>query len=72
MTFDAAVEFIGLWAWDMPDVDPQEVLDDLAAAYRAASKRLHPDVDGGDAALFRRLTDARDLVQAAASAGARA
>jgi hypothetical protein len=68
LTFDAAVAFIGLWAWDMPDVDSQEVVDDLAGAYRLASKRLHPDVDGGDPALFRRLTDARDLIRQAAPA----
>jgi hypothetical protein len=34
----------------------------VTAAYRAAARRLHPDV-GGDPALFRRLIEARDLLE---------
>lgn len=32
------------------------------SAYKFASKRHHPDRDGGDAELFRRATEARDVV----------
>lgn len=35
----------------------------VAEAYRQAAKRLHPDA-GGDAAAFRRATEARDLLAA--------
>lgn len=62
MSVDDAVIFIGTWAWDHPYVNPHEVIDDLDAAYRAAAKRLHPDT-GGDPALFRRLSEARDLLR---------
>jgi hypothetical protein len=59
MTVDDAVRFLhehapGVeWDWDQPD--------QVARAYRAAAARLHPDA-GGDAELFRRLTEARDLL----------
>jgi hypothetical protein len=65
MSVDDAVIFIGQWAWGQPDVDPQEVVDDLDAAFRAASKRLHPDT-GGDPALFRRLITARQIIKGTA------
>lgn len=44
--------------------DPDELIgapDAVAAYFREAAKRLHPDV-GGDAELFKRLTEARDLL----------
>ena len=63
MTVDQAAEFIARHAWNDPGVDPQEVIDDLDAAYRAAAKELHPDA-GGDPADFRRLTEARNLLEA--------
>lgn len=45
------------WDWD----DPAAV----GVAYRSAAKAHHPDA-GGDPALFRRLTEARDLLEASA------
>jgi hypothetical protein len=62
MTVEEAGRLLADEAWG-PDVDPQEAIDDLDGAYRAAVKRHHPDV-GGDPAMFRRLTDARDLIEA--------
>lgn len=32
--------------------------------YKAAARRWHPDVEGGSAEMFRRLTEARDLLEA--------
>lgn len=49
---------------DVIFITADEILSNQAdrdAAYRAAAKRLHPDV-GGDPAMFKRLTDARDLL----------
>lgn len=46
------------WDWDDPD--------DVNRAYRAAAKATHPDSGTGDPDLFRRLTDARDLLHRAA------
>jgi hypothetical protein len=63
MTVDKAAAFLATHAWG-PDVDPQEALNDIAGAYRAASKKLHPDT-GGDPALFRQLGEARYLLAGA-------
>lgn len=63
MTVEEAATLLGTWAWDFPDVDPQEVIDDLDGCYRAAAKRHHPDT-GGDPELMARLTAARDLIRA--------
>lgn len=56
MTVDEAARFIvehsGLPAGSV----------DRGTAYRAAAKRLHPDA-GGDPADFRKLTEARDLLE---------
>lgn len=38
----------------------------IGLAYRAAAKHLHPDV-GGDEAMFKRVTEARDLLAARAA-----
>lgn len=62
MTFEQAARFIADQAWPADEIDEQEVIDDLDTAYRAAAKRLHPDA-GGDAALFRKLTEARDVIE---------
>lgn len=67
-TVDAAARFIaehaaGFRAGGAP-VDPQLLIDDIAARdrlYRAAARRLHPDA-GGDPSEFRRLNEARDLL----------
>lgn len=71
MTVEDAAEFIVLYAdllLLLSDDVPWTVLviqdtQARAQAYRQAAKRLHPDV-GGDPALFRRLTEARDLLDA--------
>lgn len=62
MTREQAAEFLAHWAGlgttlGLFDGYPNAV----QAAYRAAAKRVHPDV-GGDPDLFRRLTAARDLL----------
>jgi hypothetical protein len=67
MTVEGAAAFIAEQATDLPNVpvyDVDEILESssaTAAAYRLAAKRLHPD-QGGDPALFRKLTEARDLL----------
>lgn len=63
MSFEEACRFIADQAWPGEVIGEQEVIDDLDGAYRIAAKRLHPDA-GGDPAMFRKLTDARDLVEA--------
>lgn len=65
MTVEEAALFIAEHSgWASADldalVDEPGVLD---AEYRRAAKRLHPDV-GGDPALFRRLQQARELLEA--------
>lgn len=65
MTIDQAAAFLaehgGLTGdWTIETVD--RVAADL---YRTAAKRLHPD-QGGDPALFRKLTQARDLLDGGA------
>lgn len=47
--------------------EPEDIIDApdvAAAAYRTAAKRNHPD-QGGDPDLFRRITEARDLLAGA-------
>lgn len=59
MTVDEAVRVMhdaapgAHWEWDEPT--------QVKAAYRVASKGMHPDA-GGDPAAFRRLTEARDVL----------
>lgn len=55
MTYDEAQRLLGL------DGGAYAVPDDVTAAVRRLSKLHHPDV-GGDADLFRRLIEARDLL----------
>lgn len=62
MTVEAAAQFIAQHAWPGDEIDEQEVIDDVDTAFRLAAKRLHPDA-GGDPALFRKLTAARDLLE---------
>lgn len=74
MTIDQAAAFIAdnsiespISGW--PAFTPLQVLTDpsaRAAAYRIAARRLHPDT-GGDAAQFRQLNEARDLLNGRAS-----
>jgi hypothetical protein len=45
------------WDYDRPD--------QVASAYRVAARRLHPDV-GGDPELFKRLTEAKRMLNEAA------
>lgn len=62
MTVDEAARVLavgaGLNLADADDIDSEAT---LAYFYRRASKRHHPDA-GGDPALFRRITEARDLL----------
>lgn len=65
MTVDDAARFIaehsGWWPEEVGAlIDQPEVMLD---AYRTAAKRLHPDT-GGDPDLFRRLQEARELLEA--------
>lgn len=51
----------------LQDLDRDAVLRDAGVVdklYREASRRLHPDRPGGDAAAFARVTEARDLLRA--------
>jgi len=68
MTVEAAAAFIAAHTGER--CDGGDLLDSpgvphpasVTRAYRAAAKRLHPD-NGGDPALFRRLQDARELLE---------
>jgi hypothetical protein len=42
----------------------EHVRRDLTGCFRAAARRLHPDQSTGDPDLFRRITEARDLLAA--------
>lgn len=48
--------------YDVLGVDPDAGSQEIRRAYRERVKRHHPDVDGGDATAFRRLTTARDVL----------
>jgi hypothetical protein len=64
---DAAAFLVEHGEWGAVAGDPDALIDNpkiAGAYYREAAKRLHPD-SGGDPTLFRRLTEARDLLQAA-------
>lgn len=63
---DAARLLVDHGEWGGEPGDPQDLIDDpeIAAAYfRHAAKKAHPDA-GGDPAVFRRLTEARDVLEA--------
>ena len=64
MSFEEAARFIARQAWPDAEIDEQGVIDDLDTAFRAAAKRLHPD-QGGDPELFRKLTEAREIIEKA-------
>lgn len=66
MTVDEAADFIAGHCQHVvlagePPVTRKHVFANLDSAYRAAARHLHPDV-GGDPALFRQLTEARDIL----------
>lgn len=65
MTVEDAARFLAEQACitrdDPTALNAADVLPDPSYAYRLAAKRLHPDV-GGDPALFRRLQDAKELL----------
>lgn len=44
--------------WQVLQVSPQASRETIEAVYRAQAKRLHPDVEGGDAEAFKRLQEA--------------
>ncbi|ADJ14993.1 DnaJ domain-containing protein [Halalkalicoccus jeotgali] len=48
--------------YDVLGVDPNADAAAIRAAYREGAKRHHPDAADGDAATFRRLTTARDVL----------
>lgn len=61
MTVDEAAELLGTES----GVGSERLLDDpkrVASAYRVAAQLHHPDA-GGDPEMFRRLTEARDLLR---------
>lgn len=65
MTVEEAAAFIAEHS-DEPEGRAVDVADDPSFAlvlFKQAARRLHPD-HGGDAALFRRLTEARQLLEA--------
>lgn len=72
MSLDQAAELLqteGLRAGLTQAVFVAQLLDDAelaAACYRAAAKLHHPDA-GGDPEMFRRITEARDLLAGAGS-----
>lgn len=62
MTVDEAARVIAVGAGlNLADADDIADTDVLAYFYRRASKRHHPDT-GGDPDLFRRITEARNLL----------
>lgn len=70
MTVEAAARFLiehGEWGGEDATVDDILTADRqvLVDYFRHAAKKLHPD-QGGDPELFRKLTEARDLLEATA------
>lgn len=63
MSVEQAARFIADHAWPDAEVDEQEVIDDLDAAYKLAAKQLHPDAGGNDAD-FQRLQEAKRVIEA--------
>jgi hypothetical protein len=67
---DAAWFIIDSAGWDHDDsIDPVMVLrmkPTMESAYRAASKRLHPDTDAGSDEGFKKLTAAREMLEGSA------
>lgn len=73
MTVDEAALFLAEHAghpesWDLLRDDTTKGRRVVARSYRMAAQRLHPDVPGGDAALFQRLQTAHDVLQEAMDA----
>lgn len=67
MTFDqAAREFVQSAGLDIWDEGLRRIVKNdsgrRAELYRQAAKRLHPDMDGGSAEDFKRLTDAKTVL----------
>lgn len=66
MTRATAANFIALHADPVGGGRPAIVTQLLAgnlAAYKTAARRLHPDVDGGSAELFKRLQEAKAVLE---------
>jgi DnaJ-class molecular chaperone len=49
-------------AWEVLGLDPGASTAEVQAAFRALSRRLHPDTPGGDAVAFQALVEARETV----------
>ena len=49
-------------AWEVLGLDPGASAAEVQAAFRALSRRLHPDAPGGDAEAFQALVEARNTV----------
>lgn len=63
MTPETAARLLAEYGLEEPDAWV-DVLADPQVAYRLAVKKYHPDVEGtGDAALFRRLGSAREIIE---------
>lgn len=65
MTVEEAARFVSTHA-GAPFVTIEATRHHLPHLYKHAARKLHPDVEGGDAELFKKLTEARDLLGAAA------
>ena len=66
-TVDEAAVFIITAAGMEPSDDPVRDLltfDNLDRMFKLASKRLHPDVDDGSEEAFKKLADAREMLEA--------
>ncbi len=61
MTADEAARFLAEWAGLETCIGLLDNQRNVESAYRTAAKRLHPD-RGGDAEVFKRLNEARDLL----------
>jgi hypothetical protein len=49
-------------AWETLGLEPGATAAEIKAAFKALSRRLHPDSPGGDAAAFQQLVAARDAL----------
>lgn len=73
MTVDEAARFVAehgrpslLDIGGRPDLTHPAYAGEMASAYRAAARKLHPDT-GGDTAMFQRLQDAKRVLDEATS-----